>query len=130
MDRQHLHEMRAIRRKSLNDHLHQRGQGLNDSHSGRWTTTEEDDKGVDRKLLREMRTIRRKSLNEHLYRRGYGLSDSHSGRWLEENSETKFEKECIPSTFLFNCLLYSSGNLRLNLSFDIDVYGLNDDLYS
>jgi hypothetical protein len=48
---------------------------------------------VDRQELREMRILRRKSLTESLHQRGHGLSDSHSGRWVEENSETKFEKE-------------------------------------
>ena len=46
-----------------------------------------------RQELREMRILRRKSLTESLHQRGHGLSDSHSGRWVEENSETKFEKE-------------------------------------
>lgn len=48
---------------------------------------------VDRQKLRELRLLRRKSLTESLHQRGHGLSDSHSGRWVEENSETKFEKE-------------------------------------
>lgn len=47
---------------------------------------------VDPQQLREMRVVRRKSLMETL-QNGRGISDSHSGRWVEENSETKFEKE-------------------------------------
>jgi len=56
-------------------------------------THDEDEIKLDPQKLREMRTVRRESLMESLHQRGHGLSDSHSGRWVEENSETKFEKE-------------------------------------
>jgi hypothetical protein len=47
---------------------------------------------VDPVKLKQMRMTRRRTLTDNLHR-GHGLSDSHSGRWVEENSETKFEKE-------------------------------------
>ena len=47
---------------------------------------------VDPARLKQMRMTRRRTLTDNLHR-GHGLSDSHSGRWVEENSETKFEKE-------------------------------------
>lgn len=48
---------------------------------------------VDPQRLHNMRLARRKSLMEALYDQKGGISDSHSGRWVEDNSETKFEKE-------------------------------------
>jgi hypothetical protein len=47
---------------------------------------------VDRMRLQQMRMTRRKTLMDNL-QHGHGLSDSHAGRWVEENSETKFEKD-------------------------------------
>lgn len=47
---------------------------------------------VDRQRLQNMRMTRRRTLMNNIHQ-GHGLSDSHSGRWVEENSETKFDKE-------------------------------------
>jgi hypothetical protein len=47
---------------------------------------------VDRQRLQQMRMTRRRTLMNNLHQ-GHGLSDSHSGRWVEENSETKFDKD-------------------------------------
>jgi hypothetical protein len=47
---------------------------------------------VDPARLKQMRMTRRRTLTDNLHR-GHGLSDSHAGRWVDDNSETKFEKE-------------------------------------
>lgn len=104
VDPERLREMRAARRKSLMETLHHQRGGISDSHSGHWveeasSLTEENGNHtesptpVDPQRLRDMRLARRKSLMEQLYSQKGGISDSHSGRWVQENSETKFEKE-------------------------------------
>lgn len=47
---------------------------------------------VDRERLQQMRMTRRRTLMNNLHQ-GHGLSDSHSGRWVEDNSETKLDKD-------------------------------------
>lgn len=47
---------------------------------------------VDASRLQQMRMTRRKTVMDKI-QRGQGLSDSHSGRWVEDNTETKFQKE-------------------------------------
>jgi len=104
VDLQRLREMRAARRKSLMETLHHQKGGISDSHSGHWVEEasslgeqngnhSESPIPVDPQRLRDMRLVRRKSLMEQLYRQKGGISDSHAGRWVQENSETKFEKE-------------------------------------
>ena len=48
---------------------------------------------VNREVLHQNRMTRRKTLMDQIQQRGRGLNDSHNGRWVEENSETKFQKE-------------------------------------